>query len=130
MTIKLPKHLKGMVFDKIMPINMSAFDVDLLLPQLFFKAITQGKDYGRRPNDPTLIKQYIDDFSVHQDITGFGDEDGRRLLERVTRTALIYTGKRGQSQRGEQIMALKEYTLLAFKPGYPHVGSTLRRVDD
>jgi hypothetical protein len=129
MKIKLPKDLRGFSYDRVMPVDLNSFDVDLLLPSIFFKAITGGQSWGRRPNDPTKIREYSDELAAHEDIVGFDDDQGRRLLNRLTRTSLVQIGRKGTSRAVEQIEGVTPYTLLAFKPEFPSEHSRLRRVD-
>src|SRR5215217_4093122 len=129
MKIKLPKDLRGFSYDRVMPVDLNSFDVDLLLPAIFFKASTGGQSWGRHPNDPTKIREYVDRLATHEDVVGFDDEQGRRLLDRLTRTALVHVGRKGASRAVEQLEGVSPYTLLAFKPEFPSEHSRLRRVD-
>ncbi len=128
MKLKLPKSIVGVKFPQISIIDMNDFDIDLFLPSLFFTILAQGRGRARRANDPKAITQFIDILAQHPALEGFGDSEGRRVLERFVRTALITTGSVGRSHIDEQITSIIPYTLLAHKPGFP-VGSHHRGVD-
>jgi hypothetical protein len=129
MKLKLPKDLRGVLFQRVLIIELNDFDIDLFLPALFFTILSAGRGRARRANDPKLIDLYISKLAVNPSVEGFADAEGRRVLSRLVRTALIVTGRVGQSKREEQILSTVPYTLLAHKPGFPTEGSRQRNVD-
>lgn len=129
MKIKLPKDLRGFAYDRVMPVDFNTFDVELLLPAVFFKVVTAGQSWGRHANDPTKIGEYVARLAQHDDIAGFDDGRARRLLDRLTRTSLVQVGRKGASRTIVQIEGVVPYTILAFKPEFPSEHSRLRRVD-
>ena len=129
MKIKLPKDLRGVLFPRVLTIEMNDFDIDLFLPALFFTILASGRGRARRANDPTAIDRYVDILATHPSLQGFDDPEGRRVLGRLVRTALVVTGRVGQANRGEQILSTVPYTLLAHKPGFPTEGSRQRGAD-
>ena len=128
MKIKLPKDIVGVKFPRICTIEMNDFDIDLFLPSLFFTILAQGRGRARHANDPKAIAQYIDALARHQDLQGFEDLEGSKVLERLVRTSLITTGSVGRSRIDEQITSIVPYTLLAHKAGFP-IGSRQRGAD-
>jgi hypothetical protein len=129
MKIKLPKELKGVMFSRVLMIDMNNFDIDVFLPSLFFTILAEGRGKVRNVNDPTAITRYIDELSRHSALEGFDDAEGRRVLDRLVRTALITTSGVGRAGAGEQITSIVPYSLLAHKPGFPKEGSRQRRAD-
>ncbi len=129
MKVKLPEALRGVRFSQVLPIELNDFDIDLLLPLLFFTILSSGRGRARIPNDPGAIGLYIDRLSQHPDVEGFADLEGRRLLERLVRAALITVGRVGRGHKDEQITSVIPYSLLCYKPGFPKEGSRLRNVD-
>ena len=129
MKIKLPKDIVGVKFPRVCTIDMNNFDIDLFLPSLFFTILSQGRGKSRRANDPKAIPQFIDALAQHPALEGFGDPEGRRVLERLVRTTLITTGGVGRSHIDEQITSIVPYTLLAHKAGFPVEGSRQRGAD-
>jgi hypothetical protein len=119
MKIKLPKGIVGVKFPCICTIELNDFDIDQFLPSLFFTILAQGRGKARRANDPKDIQKFIDALAEHPALEGFTDPEGRRVLERFVRTALITTGGVGRSRVDEQITSITPYTLLAHKPGFP-----------
>ena len=97
MRIKLPKDLRGVVFPRVLPIELDNFDIDLFLPTLLFKVLASGRGRARRVNDPTTIALYIDQLAQHPALVGFDDPEGHRVLERLVYTALIVTGRVGRA---------------------------------
>lgn len=130
MKIKLPKRLRGFSYNRVLPVELNTFDVDILLPAVFFQVISEGKDRGRAANDPEEIQKYVRALADHPDVEGFDGTAGQRTLDRLVRTSLVQIGRRGRSRSTsrEQILGLTGYTFLAFKPGFPAESSTLRRV--
>lgn len=129
MTIKLPKDLRGVLFPRLLSIELNDFDIDVFLPSLFFTILASGKGRARRANDPQAIARYIDALAQHPSVEGFDNSEGRRVLDRLVRTSLIVTGRVGQSKRSEQIQATVPYTILAHKPGFPTESSRQRNAD-
>ena len=129
MKIRLPKDLRGFNYDGICPVELNNFDVDLLLPSLFFRVVTGGKGRGRYPNDPETIREYVVELAHQEAVRGFDGDTKLRLLERLVRTSVIQVGLSGRSRRKEKIEGLQGYTLLTFKPGFPDQHSRIRRVD-
>jgi hypothetical protein len=128
MTIKIPKELRGFAYDRVMPIEMNTFNVDVLLPSVFFKVVSDGQSWGRLPNDSTKIGDYVTALAGHPHVSGFEGPEGARLLNRLVRTSLVEISRRGTS-KVEQIESVTAYTLLAFKPGFPVHHSNTRRVE-
>lgn len=119
MKIKLPKDLRGVKFPQTLTIDMNDFDIDIFLPSLFFTILAQGRGKAKHTNDPTAIAHFIDKLSEHATLEGFDNAEGRRVLERLVRTALITTSSVGRTHVDEQITSIVPYTLLAHKPGFP-----------
>jgi len=119
MKIKIPRELVGVLFPKVLTIELNGFDIDLFLPALYFKILGGGKSRARMLNNPEAIGKYIDNLACHSVLEGFHTPNGRRVLERLVRTSLITTGKVGRANRGEQILAVAPYSLLSCKPGFP-----------
>src|SRR5579875_3365998 len=129
MKIRIPKDMSGIKFAKALIIDLNDFDVDFLLPSLFFTILSQGRGKARQSNDPTRIQNYINLLAQNPALEGFQDKTGHRLLERLVRTTLIKTGSVGRSNKGEQILSIVPYTLLAHKPGFPGHFSRNRSAD-
>lgn len=129
MKIKLPKDIVGVKFPRICTIDMNDFDIDLFLPSLFFTILAQGRGKARRTNDPKAINQFINALAQHSALDGFSDLEGRRVLERLVRTALITTGGVGRYRIEEQITSIVPFSILAHKPGFPVAGGRQRGVD-
>lgn len=131
MKIDVPKDMRGVSFSHVFTIELNGFDIDWLLPSLFLKVLGSGRMRGStNKNDPSDIRKYVNLLANHSDVQGFQDDEGRKVLERLVRTALITTGSIGRSrQYGEQIMSIVPYNLLAYKPGFPKQGSRNRNVD-
>jgi len=127
MKIKLPKELKGTVFQKLFPVEMNNFSVEMLLPALFFLIESRGKQ-RQQNTDPEIIDKYLSDFQNHKRLEGFSDEDGKRLLEKWVKTSLMVIGKKGRQRVENQILHLQPLTYLTFKAGFPSTLSRLRNV--
>jgi hypothetical protein len=129
MKLRLPRDLRGFTFDGVCPIELNNFDVDLVLPSLFFRVVTGGQDRFRMVNKPELIREHVRKLANHPDVLGVASESEFRVFERVVRSTLLHIGRKGQSKRVEQIEGLQDYTILTFKPGFPVHRSHIRRVD-
>jgi len=128
MKIKLPKEAKGFGCPRLFSFEMNDFSVEALLPALFYLIRSGGRARGKR-TDPTQIGPRCDDLARHPCAVGFGDEAGRRVLDRWIRTSLIETAQRGRSWReGEQIFYIKPLSFLSYKPGFPAEARRLRGV--
>lgn len=129
MKIRLPKDLRGLAFPRLLTIELNSFDIDYLLPVLYFRVLASGKQRARVVNDPKLIAESIEKLSQHPALEGFDDADGRRVLDRLVRTELISVGGVGRGRRGEQILTVAPFTILTHKTGFPKESSRVRRVD-
>jgi len=129
MRIKLPKELKGVSFPRVTVLELNGFDVDLLLPSFFYRVLGEGRGRARRVNDATDIARYVRRLADHEAVEGFDDPRGHDLLDRLARTALIVTGGMGRGKQGEQILAVRPYSLLAHKTGLPSESTRQRNVD-
>lgn len=129
MKLKLPKSIVGVKFPRVCTIELNDFDIDLFLPSLFFTILAQGKGKAKQVNDPKALTQFLEALAQHPRLEGFNDFDGKKLLERFVRTALITTGSAGRYRVAEQITSVVPYTLLAHKPGFPREGSRHRAAD-
>jgi hypothetical protein len=49
--VKLPKELRGVRFSLVLPIELNDFDIDLLLPLLFFSILAGGRGRSGMKND-------------------------------------------------------------------------------
>ena len=129
MKIRLPKHLRGVSFLRLLTIQLSSFDVDFLLPALFFRILSSGRQRARMVNDPKRISGFVDTLSRHPALQGFDGAEGRRVLDRLVRTELITVGSVGRGHWGEQILTVAPYTILTHKTGFPRESSRVRGVD-
>lgn len=129
MKIRLPKDLRGLAFPRLLTIELNSFDVDFLLPALFFRILASGKQRARVVNEPRQIANFIDKLSQHPALQGFDDAEGRRMLDRLVRTELITVGGVGRGHKGEQILTVAPYTILTHKTGFPKESSRVRGVD-
>ena len=129
MKVRIPKDLKGASYPVVMTIEFNNFSADMFLPALFLKIMSGGRLRLRGKNDETAIGMYVEKLANHALLTGFRTPDGRRVLEKFVRTALITTGAVGEAKRGEQISALMPFSLLCYKPGFPSEGRRQRGVD-
>lgn len=127
MKIKLPKELKGTVFQKLFPVEMNDFSVEMLLPALFFLIEAKGKQ-RRKKADSEIIDEYLSKFQDHERLQGFSDNDAKRLLEKWVKTSLMVIGKKGRQRVENQILYLQPLTYLTFKAGFPSALSRLRNV--
>ncbi|HEY1390547.1 MAG TPA: hypothetical protein VGF38_18570 [Ktedonobacterales bacterium] len=118
-----------MKFPRLLTIELNSFDVDLLLPALFFRILANGKQRARVVNKPERIAEFVEALSNHSALEGFQGSDSLRVLDRLVRTELITVGKVGRGHRGEQILTVAPYTILTHKTGFPRESSRVRGVD-
>ena len=129
MKIKLPKELVGTVFPKTFSIELNDIDIDIFLPSFYFKVLGEGKHRFKRLNDAQNIVGYLDALAQHPTLEGATTPEGRRVIERLVRTSLIKTGTVGRAKKGEQILAVSPYSILAAKPGFPTESRRQRGAD-
>lgn len=98
---------------------MNDFDVERLLPSVFFLVVTRGRQRGRNVNDPRDLRRYVEALAEHPNLENFDSEAGRRLLERWARASVVRMGRAGRGRREEQMEFVLPVTLLAYKPGFP-----------
>lgn len=129
MNVVLPKQLRTARFDRLFAVEMNDFDVERLLPALFHLVVTQGRDRGPRVNDAKKLNEYVTALAEHGRLEGFGNDAGKRLLERWVRSTVVRMGGVGRGRKGgEQIEYVQPLTVLAYKPGFPAESSRQRNV--
>jgi hypothetical protein len=119
MRVVLPKASRGYSFPRLFTVEMNDFDVERLLPSVFFLVVTRGRQRGRNVNDPRDLRRYVEALAQHPNVDNFDSEAGRRLLERWTRASVVRMGRAGRARRDEQMEFVLPVTLLAYKPGFP-----------
>jgi hypothetical protein len=119
MKLVIPKPMRGTQFDRLFPIEMNDFDVERLLPSLFYLIVTKGRQRGPQRNDAQDIDGYVKKLSRHSAMQGFDSDDGRRLLDRWVRTSIIRTSSVGRARKLEQVEFILPLTLLCYKTGFP-----------
>jgi hypothetical protein len=131
MTIKVPTGLRSFFFPEVTPLTFDRFDVELMMPMLFFRVITRDGIRHHQPRQALKIDEVIDQLQNHKDVVGFDGERGRNLLGRLVRTAMVQVGRKGKrkDKSPEQILGVTVPSLLAFKPGFPAQTSLLANVD-
>lgn len=129
MSIVLPKASRGYRYPRLFHVEMNDFDVERLLPSLFYLVVTRGRQRGRgSSNDPKDIERYTGALARHPSVENFDSAEGRRLLEQWVRTAVVKIGRAGRGRREEQMEYVQPLTLLAYKPGFPAQTSRQRDV--
>lgn len=124
MKIALPKEIRGYHFPRIFTVEMNDFDIERLLPSLFYLVITSGHGRGGRQNKPTEFAAYLDTLANHPRIDGFDSPALKRTLNRWIRTAVVQMGRLGRGRQAEQIEYALPNTILTYKTGFP---SEIRR---
>jgi len=128
MKLVLPKPSRGLLFDRLLPIEMNEFDVDRLLPSLFYLVVTNGSQRKDRVNEATDLDRYVRALAAHPRMQGFDTDEGRRLLDRWLRASVIRVSRVGKVRGSEQIEYVLPLTILAYKTGLPAETSRQRRV--
>lgn len=125
MKLVLPKESRGYHFPRVFAVEMNDFDIERLLPSLFYLVITSGHGRGGRQNKPTEFDAYLDSLAKHPRLQGFDDPKMRRTLSRWVRSAVVQMGRLGRGGgKGEQIEYALPNTILTYKTGFP---SEIRR---
>jgi hypothetical protein len=115
MKVQIPKELRGTKFSKVLSIELNDFDIERLLPGLFFLVIANGKGSARKVRDDETVDKHIDLLANHKGLEGFDGSEGKLLLERLVRTTLITTVRVAADRNKERIAAIKPYSLLSLK---------------
>src|SRR3954467_5524458 len=103
MKLVLPKASRGYSFPRLFTVEMNDFDVERLLPSVFFLVVTRGRQRGRNLNDPRDLRRYVEALAQHPKVDNFDSEGGRRLLERWSRASVVRMGRAGRARRDEQM---------------------------
>jgi hypothetical protein len=128
--VVVPKESRGLAFPKLFRVSMDEFDVQRLLPSLFFLVVTRGHKRGARVNKPDRLAEYVDELQRHERIRGFDGERGFRLLDSWIRTSIVRVGKAGKSRDTEKAEYLLPLTLLTYKAGWPDQQQRQRNVEE
>jgi hypothetical protein len=117
--IVLPKASRGYQFPRLWVVELNDFDIERLLPSLFYLVVTHGRARGNAVNGADRLEEYLDTLRAHERVVGFRDEDGERVIEKWVRTAAVKIGRAGRGRKAEQIEYVRPLTLLSYKTGFP-----------
>ena len=115
MKVQVPEKLRGTKFSKVLSIELNDFDIECLLPGLFFLVIADGHGTSRKMRDDETIDKHVDLLVAHKDLVGFEGSEGKLLLERLLRTTLITTVRIAANRSKERVTSIKPYSLLSLK---------------
>ena len=125
---KLPKEMIGLQFDKLFYIEMNNFDVEMLLPALFWLVRSGGRDRAGQRSAQIEVTDRIVSLAGHPKVKNFNDSEGIPLLDKWVRSSLATIGRSGQGGKGkEQIAYLHPLTFLTYKPHLPTESSRMRK---
>jgi hypothetical protein len=127
--VVLPKAAKGYQYSRLAGFELNEFDVERLLPSLFFLVITRGRRWAKSPNDPSRYRDFLNAVCTHPRVHGFDDEQGRKLMDLWLRAAVVRMSSVGLRRRGEQMEYLMPLTLLIHKSGLPPLLTRQRKAD-
>ena len=117
-----------MIVRKVSELNN--FEIEGLLPALFYAAISEGRGISRQVNDPSDIKKYVQSLVEHPAVSFTNVTDRFALMNNLVRTTLIKTSNRGRgAKKAEKIAAIAPYSILSHKTGLPMPSSYMRNVD-
>ncbi len=127
MRVKLPRDLAGTKLDELFVVEMNDFDVEMLLPALFWLVRSGGRDRATRTDTKDIIGRTTA-LAGHPKLKGFLDESGIRLLDKWVRTSIIETSTVGRAHKAEQIAYIRPLSFLSYKPSFPAQTSRMRQV--
>ena len=116
MSLTLPKEMKGFKFDRLCSIELNNFEVDMILPALFWLVRANGRDRAGQAVVKVSIQERADRLAAHERVKGFDTEDGHRLMDKWVRSSLIEISRIGRGRQGEQIKYTRPLSFLSYKP--------------
>jgi len=116
--------MRGYNFNKLFSVQMNDFEVDALLPAIFYLIRSRGKQPSRGREyvqaHAMKIDERVRDFVNHDKVEGFDGAEGRRLGDKWIRTSMMRTSRMGTNrQKGEQIFYIRPLSFLSYKPAFP-----------
>jgi hypothetical protein len=129
--IQLPKELRGFAYDGAIPFDMNDALLDTMLPTLFLRVVTEGRDVRTINADSTKIAESVESLATHARLQGFEGELEKRALDRLVRSSLVTIGYKGRGRReaDKQIDGIVPYSLASFRVGFPKQRTRVRRID-
>jgi hypothetical protein len=121
MKVQVPEELRGTKFSKVLSIELNSFDIERLLPGLFFLVIADGHGTVTKTRNDETVDKHVDLLAGHKDLAGFEGSEGKLLLERLLRTTLITTVRTSANRSKERVTSIKSYSLLSLKTAENHV---------
>src|SRR5437667_10548171 len=115
MKVQVPEELRVTKFSKVLSIELNSFDIERLLPGLFFLVIADGHGTVTKTRNDETVDKHVDLLAGHKDLAGFEGSEGKLLLERLLRTTLIATARIGINRNKERVTSIKPYSLLSLK---------------
>lgn len=119
MTLVIPKPSRGVGFRRLWTVELNNFNVEELMPSLFYRVVSRGRNPGAHSNKPKEIDRFFGALADNEKIQGFDDEAGRRLLERWARASIVEMSYAGRSRYAEQIEYVIPHTILSYQTGLP-----------
>jgi len=118
MSLTLPKEMRSFKFDRLCSIELNDFEVEMVIPALFWLVRAKGRDRAGQSGIyvKISIQERADRLVAHDRVKGFDTEDGHRLMDKWVRTSLIDISKIGRGRQGEQIKYIRPLSFLSYKP--------------
>lgn len=131
MAVILPKDLRGFRYVRAVPFELNEALIDIMLPNLFQRAILENRDLAQANIDASDIDGPTRRMAESDRLTGFGDNNGRRLLDKLVKSSLITIGYKGAGRKAsdKQIEGIVPYSIASFKTGLPKSRTRLRNID-
>ncbi|MCW3096143.1 MAG: hypothetical protein JWL77_1761 [Chthonomonadaceae bacterium] len=128
MSLTLPKEMRSFKFDRLCSIELNDFEVEMLIPALFWLVRANGRDRAGQSGvfANISIQDRADRLAAHDCVKGFDTEDGHRLMDKWVRSSLIEISKVGRGRQGEQIKYVRPLSFLSYKPAL-NASSKLRQ---
>ncbi len=114
--MSLPKEMRSFKFDRLCSIELNDFEVDMLLPALFWLVRANGRERTGQSVAKVSIQERADRLAAHERVKGFDTEDGHRLMDKWVRSSLIEISRIGRGRQGEQIKYTRPLSFLSYKP--------------
>lgn len=118
MTIAIPKNLRSLEFTELTMVELNDIDTDRLTPHLWELIVKQGR-LSAPPKDADDYDRYLDMLASSPRLQGFGDEQGRKVLDGWLRSSVVRIGAKGRGHAGTQMDYIQPLTIASYRAGLP-----------
>lgn len=123
-----PKTLNSLATPDVIDVELNDVDIDRMMTHILELGVKQGRR-GASRTVTTDYEHYLDHLASHASLEGFGQPDGRAVLDGWVRASVLQFERGGVRRSYSQMGYVRTLTVAAYRSGLPRTTSRNRRAD-